>query len=98
MVVLRGDDLSLPSQDIFDVVADINAIEIVRHDRHAPATPYNAKAIVTLACGMASCLARGLSHRESYDKARAYLGRALETAPALDFENEPLRHFVGDVG
>jgi hydroxymethylpyrimidine/phosphomethylpyrimidine kinase len=98
LVVLRGDELSLPSQDIFDVVADINSIDTARHKRQPSTASCNARAEINLAAAMACCLARGLSHRQSYDKARAYVSRAIETAPALDFENESLRHFVGDVG
>ncbi len=87
-VLLKGGHL--PGPDVVDIFADANGRREWREakldTRHTHGTG------CTLASAIATGVAQGLSMIAAIERARAYVRRAIETAPGLGQGNGPLNH------
>jgi hydroxymethylpyrimidine/phosphomethylpyrimidine kinase len=89
-VLLKGGHL--PELDVVDIFADFND----RREWRAPKfeTHHTHGTGCTLASAIATGVAQGLSMIAAIERARAYVRRAIESAPGLGKGNGPLNHGV----
>ena len=90
-VLLKGGHLMGP--EVVDIFADGND----RREWRAPklGTPHTHGTGCTLASAIATGVAQGLTMIAAIEQARAYVRRAIETAPGLGHGNGPLNHGAG---
>jgi hydroxymethylpyrimidine/phosphomethylpyrimidine kinase len=87
-VLLKGGHL--PGDEILDIYADASSTHEWQAKRIA--TRHTHGTGCTLASAVATGFAQGLSAVDSITRARAYVRRALETAPGLGQGHGPLNH------
>jgi hydroxymethylpyrimidine/phosphomethylpyrimidine kinase len=87
-VLLKGGHLD--GDLVVDVLADTDGVRVSESQRIA--TTSNHGTGCTLASAIATCLARGLNLDDAVARARAYLRRAIRTAPGLGTGHGPLNH------
>jgi hydroxymethylpyrimidine/phosphomethylpyrimidine kinase len=80
----------LESQVLTDVLATSRGVQRFRSDRIA--TKHTHGTGCTLASAIATSLAQGLQIEESVERARAYVRRAIETAPGYGRGQGPINH------
>lgn len=87
-VLLKGGHLE--GDDLLDILADGDGIQCFQGRRiHTRSTHGTG---CTLASAIAAGLARGMALGDAVERARAYLMRAIETAPGLGGGHGPLNH------
>jgi hydroxymethylpyrimidine/phosphomethylpyrimidine kinase len=87
-VLLKGGHLE--GDDLVDVLAEAGGIRRFTGRRIATRSTHGTGC--TLASAIAAGLARGLALGDAVERARAYLVRAIETAPGLGRGHGPLNH------
>jgi len=78
------------NQLVYDVLFDENGIEVFEHERID--TPHTHGTGCTLASAIAVSMAQGMTLRDSVIRARAYVRRAILTAPGFGHGHGPLNH------
>ncbi len=87
-VLLKGGHL--PGNTVTDILATTGAIEMFTEPRLGSRSPHGTGC--TLASAIAAGIANGRDSRRSVVEARAYVRRAIATAPAIGAGNGPLDH------
>lgn len=93
-VLLKGGHM--PGEDVVDMLAEAGGVTTFSGSR-IPSTSTHGTGC-TLASAIASGLAQGMALVDAVARARAYVRRAIETAPGLGTGHGPLNHLhtVGD--
>jgi len=89
-VILKGG--SLADEHIYDVLSDDDGTKVYQYNRVESRATHGAG--TTLSAGIAMGLAEGLSPREAFSRARAYVHKAIAQAEEIGEGFGPLNHKV----
>jgi hydroxymethylpyrimidine/phosphomethylpyrimidine kinase len=89
-VLLKGGHMDESGAEVVDVLANAAGFQLFRSPRLASRSTHGTGC--TLASGIATGLAQGLDLVAAIRRARAYLFRAIETAPGLGAGHGPVNH------
>ncbi len=83
---------ALAADTVYDVFADENGTEVYEYEKVDTTSIRGAG--TTLAAGIAVSIAQGLSVRDAYERARAFVGRAMAAAEPIGSGFGPLNHNI----